>query len=126
MIHLSSDYGDLDKEFDRLESMPDFKTKVALEQVLQKGYTQSQKDVHVDTSSLKSSGKTRSESDKGSNTWTGELEYGGASAGANNPVDYAIYEQRRASDELGTHDFFANLHLLHPDFVKAIQMGLSK
>lgn len=119
MIQIKGNYSQIDKELDRLEGMPDFKTKVALHGVLTSAYTESQAAVHIETGSLKSSGKMRAE--EGKAKWTGELEYGGPSAGVNNPVDYAIYEQRRGD----SHDFLANTHMLHEQWVEAMKVGLA-
>lgn len=131
MIHLSSDYSALDRELDRVEKMPDAKTKKLLGAVLEHGYTMTQAAVHVETGSLKSSGKKTANSSKIDHKWEGEIEYGGPSAGVNNPVDYAIYEKARGaggaggpSDMKGDHDFFATLPLLHPEWTAAMKKGL--
>lgn len=122
MIHLSSDWSAIDSELDRIEAMPDFKTKVALEQVLTHGVVTIMADTHVLTGSLKSSIKKRSESEKITAEWKGEIEAGGASGGVNNPVDYAIYEKARGED----HNFMASTKLLDPMWIDALKKGLSK
>lgn len=131
MIRLVSDWSAVDREIARIESMPDFKTRLALDIVLQQGFVQTQKDVHVETGSLKGSGKVESEASKIKARWEGKIRYGGPSTGVNNPVDYAIYEKRRGiggaggpSDAKGDHDFFGSLPSLHPQYVTAILMGL--
>ena len=102
-----------------------------LDIVLQLGYVETQKDVHVETGSLKSSGKVGSEVSKIESKWEGTIRYGGPSTGVNNPVDYAIYEKRRGiggaggpSDAKGDHDFFGSLPSLHKKYIEAIQIGL--
>lgn len=131
MIQIVSDWSEVEKELDRVENMPDFKTRLALDIVLQQGYVETQKDVHVDTGSLQGSGKVESETDKLAGKWEGKISYGGPSTGVNNPVDYAIYEKRRGiggaggpSDAKGDHDFFASLPALHKKYIEALQIGL--
>lgn len=120
-ITIISDYSDLEKEFDRLEGLPNFKTQAALDAVLETGFKKTQVAVHVITGSLKLSGKKESEVHEQSNVWVGTITYGGPSAGINNPVNYAIYEKARNED----HDFMAGLPGLHPAYVGAILKGLS-
>lgn len=122
MIHLSSDYSDIDKELDRVAGMPSPKAKIFLDAVLKEAFTESQASVHVITGSLKSSGKSKSDTNKATHDWEGEFQFGGPSAGVNNPVDYAIYEKRRG----GEHDFMANTTLLNSKWVAALLKGLSK
>lgn len=130
MIRIESDWSAVEKELERLERMPDFKTQLALDIVLQLGFVDTQKDVHVDTGSLKESGKVESEASKATQKWEGTIRYGGPSTGVNNPVDYAIYEKRRGiggaggpSDGKGDHDFFSSLPALHKQYIQAIQIG---
>lgn len=123
VIFIKSDYSELDSELDRLENLGSSeKMKFYLDEVLEIGFKKTQANVHIDTSSLKSSGKKKSKYTKTTKTWTGEIRYGGPSLGINNPVTYAIYEKARGGD----HDFFNGLSALHPLFVKAILKGLSK
>lgn len=118
MINLRGDYDEIDKEIDRIAGLPDFKTTSALDGVLEVAFQQTQALVHVQTGSLKASGKKRSKTS--GDKWEGELEYGGLSTGVNNPVDYAMYEQRRD----GGHDFMSNVHLLDAMWTDAILTGL--
>lgn len=104
----------------RLQRLPREKDKVKLDRVLHSGFVGSQAIVHVETGSLKSSG--REKSDRTRRRWTGEISYGGPSAGPNNPVDYAIYEKARGD----SHDFMANTHLLHEMYVKQIKEILAR
>ncbi len=117
MIRLISDWSEIERELDRVESLPDFKTNVKLNGVLREGYLITQADVHIESGDLKGSGKAKSE-EKGK-TWTGELKYGGVSSGGD--VDYAIYEKRRGGD----HDFMRDLTLLHPMWVESIRESLA-
>lgn len=78
---------------------PPVKTILSLEKELALVYASTQAATHVITASLKLSGKTSSDFD--GNEWSGMVSYGGPSAGVNNPVAYAIYEQQRG----GAHDF---------------------
>jgi hypothetical protein len=111
-------FSDLEKEIDRVSHMPDRRMVMALDAVLEMGHLEAVGAVHVITGSLKSSIDSSSETEEG--RWEGDLQAGGPSTGVNNPVDYAIYEQRRAG-----HDFFAGLPGLHPWYVAAIVKGLS-
>jgi len=117
-IQIESDYDDFYREIDRVESMPTLEMKAALGIVLDFGFQETNAAVHVETGSLKSSETQEAESHKGE--WTGTLEWGGASSGVNNPVDYAIYELARG----GPHDFREPTKLLDPLFITAIKAGL--
>lgn len=131
MIHIESDWTEIDHEIDRLMGMPGPKAKAFLDAVLDTGFAMTQEDVHVQTGSLQSSGDHKSDVDKFDKKWEGEIQYGGPSLGPNNPVDYAIYEKRRGiggagggSDLKGDHDFFARLPLLHPLWIVAVKGAL--
>lgn len=93
---------------------PGFKLVGALEAVLKAAFLDTQARTHVITGSLKASGTTSSDFD--GDDWHGQIKYGGASTGPNNPVDYAIYEMARGGD----HDFFGNLPAFEPQFEAAI------
>lgn len=126
MIHIDSDWSDIDRELSRIENMPDTKMEVKLYSVLSFGYTETQAAVHVESGALKSSGKQSQKVDQAQNQWEGEIEYGGAGSS----VDYAIYEKRRGvhwvgpSAAKGDHDFMRPLGALDPLFVAAIKEGL--
>lgn len=129
MIHISGDYSELDREFDRLDNMPNRRTKANLDAVLHVGFAMTQAAVHVDTGALKASGTEESEITQATDTWEGTIEYGG-DGGA---VDYAIYEKERGvggaggeSDAKGDHDFIAPLEALDPLYRKAILESLKK
>lgn len=86
------------KEFQELAIYP-LPAISRLEGILTRTFAATQAATHIITASLKLSGKTSS--DFTGEEWSGKIEYGGPSAGINNPVDYAIYEQARGGD----HDF---------------------
>lgn len=128
VIRLKSNWTQLNHELDRLEKAP-AKAKVYLDAVLTSGFQATQAAVHVETGSLKSSGK-KSSSMVG-DEWRGEIEYGGVSTGINNPVTYAIYEKARGttwagpSSVKGDHNFMAPLDALDSLYVKAILKAMS-
>lgn len=113
MIRLVSNWGEVNRELDRLERAPE-RAKFHLDRVLARGFTATQGAVHIITGSLKMSGKMESELHR--DYWEGTISYGGVSLGVNNPVTYAIYEKARDGD----HDFFSPLKALDPLFVQAI------
>lgn len=117
MIILKSNWRAIERELDRLEKAPTKASKY-LDSVLYTGFAQTQAMVHIQTGSLKSSGKATTEFD--GKTWRGEITYGGVSLGVNNPVTYAIYEKARDGD----HDFMTPLKSLDTLFVKAILKAL--
>ena len=120
MIRIDSDWSAIDKEIDRVASLPNVKTTALLDAVLAQGFAQTLANTHVITGSLKASEKMSSHA--GKDSWKGTITAGGPSTGINNPVNYAIYEKRRRGD----HDFFGNLHLLNSLYIKALLKGLKK
>lgn len=118
MIEIHGDYSQMDHELDRIDSLPDGEMKGLLDAVLAAAFAATQEDVHVETGSLKSSGRTESHS--AGAKWQGEIHYGGPSMGPNNPVDYAIYEKARG----GPHDFFLPLAAFEDAFAEAVAKGL--
>ena len=128
MIFISSDWSEVDNEIDRLEKMPTAKTKVVLGAVLKTGFTLTQEAVHVESGTLKESGKMRADSSRAQDQWEGEITYGQNEG----PADYAIYEKRRGthwvgpSSVKGDHDFFSPLEALHPLWIAAILEGLRR
>jgi len=116
-------------EHDFLDSLkkwskgPDFKTIGKLEAVIDAAFAATQTFVHIDTGSLKSSGKVESDYDGVTALWTGTIVYGGESGGINDPVRYAIYEQRRRGVKTGvgtTHDFMTPIPAYYPLVDKAV------
>jgi len=124
MIKITSDWSEIDAELDRLLGMPDLKTRMLLDAVLDAAFILTQSSVHVLTGSLKLSGKHFSEASMIDAEWEGTIRYGGPSTGVHNPVNYAIYEKARHPDEHGVHDFFAGLVTLEGLWVAAIMGGL--
>lgn len=107
------------EQFQKL-SKPPVQTIAKLEGELNSTFLATQAATHIITGSLKASGKTTSDWDENTFTWTGEIIYGGASTGLISPVDYAIYEQARG----GAHDFMAPVTLHEPNFSKIMNDSL--
>jgi hypothetical protein len=131
-VRLRSNWRGIDQELDRLDRLPDARTIAMLDSVLAAGFAATQAAVHVQTGSLKSSGDSHSEFLQATKEWKGEISYGGASLGPNNPVNYAIYEAARgiggaggASDAQGDHNFMAPLSASHLAYVKAMLKALN-
>lgn len=120
MITITGNYTAWELELERLAHMPDPKTIVELDAILSSQFAATQVAVHIETGSLKSSGKMTSAVDAEAHTWEGTMVYGGPSLGVNNPVDYAIYEKARG----GPHDFLASAELLEVLYTTAIKDGL--
>lgn len=113
MIAIHSDYSDMFKEFDRVESMPTPAMAARLDAVLDVGFNTSRALVHVITGALKGSGKKSSKVNHAD--WKGEFSFGEG-------LDYAIYEKERD----GGHDFFAETYILKSMFTAALKGGLSR
>jgi hypothetical protein len=113
---IKSDWSKVKRDIKRLKSAPSLTDKRKLDRVLRAGLAQAHADVHVDTSSLKWSGKT--DSVLVGSVYRGTLTFGGISPGINNPVDYAIYELDRG----GPHDYMRNAIIrMHPMWIGAIK-----
>lgn len=85
----------------------------SLDVLMHSVFEETQNFVHVDTASLKMSGKVETHYNKATNVWLGEITYGGASAGSvHDPVRYAVYEQSRGH----YHDFMAPAYASEPVF----------
>ena len=121
-MQIVADYSDMEREIDRIASMPTAKMLVILEELLLMDFVSTNAATHVETGSLKSSEKMISS--QHGDTWEGILSWGGASEGIHNPVDYAIYEYARG----GAHDFLANATLSHSEWVHRIlgELGNAK
>lgn len=105
-IRIESDWSEVDRELDRLETLPGPEDSAKMDAVLHAQHIAVLAAIHVQSGALASSLKQTSKS--GRHTWEGELEVGGKGTG----VDYAYYEQRRGiggaggpSDARGDHDF---------------------
>ena len=120
MIQIESDWSEVEALLDYLLVQPSPKVTGALAGVLAAGYALAVADVHVETGSLKSSLKSDEITSYVQGHWEGTLRAGGPSAGVHDPVNYAIYEQRRG----GLHDFFGALPGLDPAWITAIEEGL--
>lgn len=126
-ITIKSNWKLIDKELNRLDRVPE-EAAANLDIVLAAGFFKTQQSVHIETGSLKSSGKVFSEFKM--NEWKGTISYGGPSTGVNNPVTYAIYEKARGTTWLGPssvkgdHDFMRPLTKMDEAWVKAIMKAL--
>lgn len=119
MIRINSDWSEVFDELTRLESMPDERMSGLLDGVLREAFYETQFVVHIETGSLRRSGKVTS--DDGNHKWEGQITYGGSSNGApHDPVRYAGYEQDRG----GSHDFMRPLYHYHEAFKEAVVEGL--
>lgn len=115
MIHIESDFSDVDRELSRLDNVP-VSVHLELEVILATAFARSQQEVHVITGSLHASGTI--ESDLKDDIWKGEIEYGGPSLGhKHDPVEYAEYEQRRG----GSHDFMASTYPLDSAYGRVVE-----
>jgi hypothetical protein len=107
----------MDSELDRLDSMPTMDMTANLNAALKVGFESTRAVVHVDTGRLKASGKSKSRTTD--HTWRGQFSFPAVN---NEGTTYGIYERKRG----GSHDFFANVHLLKPIFKAAILKGLRR
>lgn len=90
----------VENELERLSDGPGIKDLIRFEAILGEQFTVTQAQVHIDTSSLKNSGRHKSSMDRRGKRWEGEISYGGPSRPIPE-VKYAGYEQARG----GNHDF---------------------
>jgi hypothetical protein len=119
MIRLERLTDGIDDEIDRLSNGPTLVDLEKFESVLDLQFMATQAAVHVQTHSLKTSG--RASSSLGKNSWEGNISYGGLSEGSiHNPVDYAEFERERDGD----HDFLAPAKALDAYYVQAMQAFL--
>lgn len=108
---------DMSEWFDALDVMsgPGAETVEQLSASLEAGFTETQALVHVQTGSLKASGKAQAE--LSDDEWAGEISYGGSSPGSvYDPVTYATEEFSRG----GSHDALRNIHLMYDDMTEAM------
>jgi hypothetical protein len=118
MIRVETELDDMYYEVDRLSRGPAYSDLLDFEIVLQDQFQASQRAVHVQTRSLKMSGKSSFNSTK--DKWEGEITYGGPSGGIFDPVDYAEYERERG----GLHDFLAPVERLSREYIAAMRKFL--
>lgn len=116
MIHVDGDVSLIEVDLSQLDQALDGKAVALLDFVLELAFEITQADVHIETHSLKPSGRHFSEVDRMRQTWSGMITYGGPTTGPKNPVTYAIYEKARG----GSHDFFAGLPALDEMFIGAV------
>lgn len=119
-IYVAADFTPWDNKIRDMQSMPNPRTILALNRALTTAFEATQAAVHIDTHSLKSSGKKSSDRDRIRNRWEGIISYGGATTGIKNPVNYAMYERARG----GPHDFFHPLPLLIPTFARIVRSAI--
>jgi hypothetical protein len=120
VIEIHSDVEVILARLDALSDLPDAKAKLLLDGVLEVAFEWTQADVHIDTHSLRPSGRKDSKTIKYKKQWVGEISYGGATAGPKRVVDYAIYEKARG----GAHDFFKSLPAAMPLFAEAVREAM--
>jgi hypothetical protein len=118
MIYLEMDISDVERELDRIIDGPGKEDILEFEAVLATQFQITQQAVHIQTGSLKSSGKVSSSTTP--TRWQGELKYGGLSGGIHNPVKYAHYEQERDS----SHDFMQPAYALDDRYGDAVESWL--
>lgn len=99
-IHVHSKM--VEAELERLSDGPGIRDLIRFEAVLAQQFTATQKKVHIDTTSLKNSGRQKSTMHRAAKVWEGEIIYGGPSRPIP-VVKYAGYERGRG----GSHDFLA-------------------
>lgn len=125
-ITFTSNWDDVFKELDRLETLPDGGANERLEKVLLDFLATAKAQTHVITGSLKNSGRAEIDLSQES-VWSGEIIFGGPSPGAvHDPVDYAIYEYSRSGSKDGTpHNFLSSAYLYNDSFQEAILESLA-
>lgn len=138
-VHFELDISDIEPEFRRLgvNGNIDHKLIFALEAVFTTVFQTTQKDVHVQTGSLKGSGKPKSSYSK--LAWTGTIVYGGTAGGhVHDPVKYAEYEARRGAKSTtvprkdgkprrpGNHDFLHSARKMDELYGKVLGEWIKK
>ena len=119
MFYLEVDISDVEKELDRIIDGPGKEDIIEFEAVLATQYQVTQQAVHIQTGSLRNSGKISSVSQP--EKWEGKIQYGGPSIGfPHNPVKYAEYEQERE----GAHDFMEPIYTLDERYGDAMESWL--
>lgn len=105
----------VEAELERLSDGPGIRDLIKFEAVLATQFTATQAKVHIDTTSLKNSGKQKSSMNRATNVWEGEIIYGGPSRPIPD-VKYAGYELARG----GAHDFLRPADRLSQRYRRAI------
>lgn len=91
-------------------------------------YGRTVKDVHIETGSLLSSGRVDTTASTGDN-WSGEISYGGRSAGINGTVRYAVSELYGRSPKYGgppAHDYLRNTEHVDDDMIGPVTSFFSR
>lgn len=97
---------------------PSRKFLQTLDSLLFAAFQATQAMVHIDTHSLRASGKYSSYYNPAMREWEGKITYGGASPGSyHDPVRYAVYEASRN----GSHDFMTPAYASEPTFEALIR-----
>lgn len=105
----------VEKELARLEDGPGIRDLLRFEAILVTQFSATQARVHIDTTSLKNSGRQKSTMHRATNVWEGTITYGGPSRPIP-VVKYAPYEQARG----GSHDFLQPAMKLNKQYERAI------
>lgn len=105
----------VENELERLEDGPGIRDLLRFEAILANQFTSTQAKVHIDTTSLKNSGRQSSSMNRTTDVWEGTITYGGASR-PTPVVKYAMYEQARG----GSHDFMRPAVKLSGKYERAI------
>lgn len=121
MIKILSDYREMDHTLRQLTLMPTPEMTAELSMIFTMAFDATQAEVHRVTASLAMSGKMTTDEAQEDGTWSGDIEYGGASAGVHNPVVYAYYEKRRG----GSHDFMRGGTVILDTLGETIAKGLA-
>src|SRR4051812_6142527 len=94
--------------------------------VLLAGYARTVKDVHIETGSLLASGRVDA-LDATGNRWSGEIRYGGLSAGIKNPVRYAAAELFSNSPRYGgQHNYLRGVDHIEDDYIGPVTSFFSR
>lgn len=113
-IRITSNFGDFNKELNRLKRLPGAEGKAILDGTLHAMKEEVKATVHVQSGRLKAS--TEASSHSVPHEWHGEIVVG-------NGLDYAMYEQERD----GPHDFIGvNEHQMYEQMLEAVKEVLAK
>lgn len=105
----------VEKELERLEDGPGIRDLLRFEAILATQFSATQAGVHIDTTSLKNSGRQKSTMNRATDVWEGTISYGGPSRPIP-VVKYAPYEQARG----GSHDFLQPAMKITKQYERAI------
>ena len=89
--------------------------------VIIQAFARTVKDVHILTGSLLSSGRVDAIDSTGER-WSGEIRYGGTSAGVKNPVDYAAAELFLGE----SHDYLRHVENIDDDMMGPVSSFFSR